>query len=141
MRQRPGRLPIRRSPEIVFIGGRLPLNERGEVQHDGDVETQTRLVMSVIERELRWHDAAGRSTHPAGRSPDQQPSKNGRRPCAQVPTADDHGYQGVHGVPEFAVGIFLFFADPSSNSHLLRNNIFASDQANVQRVGTAAAVD
>jgi hypothetical protein len=47
----------------------------------------------------------------------------------------------VHGVPEFAVGIFLFFADPSSSPHLLRNNIVASDQADVQRVGTAAAVD
>src|SRR5262249_61598599 len=44
-------------PDIIFVDGRLPVDERGEVEHPGDVETQTRLVMSAVERELRWHDA------------------------------------------------------------------------------------
>src|SRR5262249_27589807 len=46
------------APDIIFVDGCLPVDERGEVQHPGDVEAQTRLVMSAVERELRWHDAA-----------------------------------------------------------------------------------
>jgi len=45
-------------PDIIFVGGRLPVDERGEVQHRDDVEAQTRFVMSGVERELRKHDAS-----------------------------------------------------------------------------------
>ncbi len=45
-------------PDIIFVDGCLPVDERGGVQHPGDVEAQTKLVMSAVERELRWHDAA-----------------------------------------------------------------------------------
>jgi hypothetical protein len=47
----------------------------------------------------------------------------------------------AHGVPESAVGIWLLFAHAGSNPHLLRDNIFAKNQVNVQRNGTASAFD
>jgi hypothetical protein len=53
----------------------------------------------------------------------------------------DHAFIGAHGVPESAAGIFLFFAQPKSNPHLVRDNIFANNQINVQRIGTAAPFD
>jgi hypothetical protein len=51
----------------------------------------------------------------------------------------DHFRIGANGVPQSSVGIFLVFAQPSSNPHLLQQNIFADNQVNVQRVGSAAA--
>lgn len=51
----------------------------------------------------------------------------------------DHAFIGAHGVPQSAVGIFLVFATPSSNPHIVRDNIFADNQVNVQRIATAAA--
>ena len=53
----------------------------------------------------------------------------------------DHFFLPGHGVPQSAAGIFLFFAHPRSNPHLLQENIFANNQVNVQRIGTAAAFD
>jgi hypothetical protein len=54
-------------------------------------------------------------------------------------TITDHARIGAKGVTESSVGIFLVFAQPSSNPHLLQENIFANNQVNVQRVGSAAA--
>jgi hypothetical protein len=51
----------------------------------------------------------------------------------------DHAFIGAHGVPQSPVGIFLVFATPSSNPHIVRDNIFANNQVNVQRTATAAA--
>ncbi len=51
----------------------------------------------------------------------------------------DHAFIGAHGVPQSPVGIFLVFATPSSNPHIVRDNIFANNQVNVQRFATAAA--
>jgi hypothetical protein len=51
----------------------------------------------------------------------------------------DHAFIGAHGVPQSAVGIFLVFATPSSNPHIVRDNVFANNQVNVQRIATAAA--
>jgi len=51
----------------------------------------------------------------------------------------DHFLLGAHGVPQFSVGIFLVYAQPSSNPHLLQQNIFVNNQINVQRVSSAAA--
>lgn len=53
----------------------------------------------------------------------------------------DHFFLDALGVPESAAGIFLFFADPDSNPHVQQDNIFANNQLNVQRLGTAAAFD
>ena len=51
----------------------------------------------------------------------------------------DHFLIGAKGVPNFSVGIFLAYAQPSSNPHLIRNNVFSNNQLDVQRVGSAAA--
>jgi hypothetical protein len=51
----------------------------------------------------------------------------------------DHVFVGAKGVPESAVGIFLVFAKPTSNPHLLRDNVFINNQLNVQRIASAAA--
>ena len=53
----------------------------------------------------------------------------------------DHFFIGARGAQESAAGIFLFFANPNSNSHVHQTNIFANNQLNVQRLGTAAAFD
>ncbi len=52
----------------------------------------------------------------------------------------DHVFAPGHGVPESSAGISLFFADPSSNPHLLRDNVFAGNQVDVQRSGTEATL-
>ena len=51
----------------------------------------------------------------------------------------DHFLLGVHGVPQSSVGIFLVNAQPSSNPHLVRDNVFSNNQVNIQRISTAAA--
>jgi hypothetical protein len=51
----------------------------------------------------------------------------------------DHFFIGAKGVPQSSVGIFLVFAKPTSNPHLLQDNIFVNNQVNVQRIGSAAA--
>ncbi len=51
----------------------------------------------------------------------------------------DHFFIGAHGVPQSAVGIFLVFATPTSNPHIVRDNVFSGNQVNVQRIATAAA--
>lgn len=51
----------------------------------------------------------------------------------------DHFLIGAKGVQESSVGIFLSFAQPSSEPHLLQENVFANNQVNVQRLGSAAA--
>jgi hypothetical protein len=51
----------------------------------------------------------------------------------------DHFFVGAHGVPRSAVGIFLVLATPLSNPHIVRDNIFADNQVNVQRRSSAAA--
>ena len=51
----------------------------------------------------------------------------------------DHFLIGAKGVPQASVGIFLAFAQPSSNPHLIRDNVFSNNQVDVQRVGSAAA--
>lgn len=53
----------------------------------------------------------------------------------------DHFFIGARGTLESAAGIFMFFADPDSNPHVQQDNIFANNQLNVQRLGTAAAFD
>ena len=45
------------------------------------------------------------------------------------------------GVGAIAVGIFLVYADPASNPHLLRDNTFANNELNVQRVSTREVID
>jgi hypothetical protein len=40
----------------------------------------------------------------------------------------DHFFTPAKGTKEFSVGIFLFFADPQTNPHLLRDNIFDGNQ-------------
>jgi len=52
----------------------------------------------------------------------------------------DHIYFPGHGALEFSVGISLFWADPSSNPHLLQDNVFANNQLDVQRYSTEAAL-
>ena len=52
----------------------------------------------------------------------------------------DHFLIGAKGVQESSVGIFLSYAQPSSEPHLLQENVFANNQKNVQRLGTAAAI-
>ena len=51
----------------------------------------------------------------------------------------DHFLIGAKGVPNFSVGIFLAYAQSTSNPHLIRDNIFSNNQVNVQRVGSASA--
>lgn len=51
----------------------------------------------------------------------------------------DHFRIGAHGVPDSSVGIFLVYADPTSNPHIVAENTFSNNQVNVQRLGTAAA--
>ena len=51
----------------------------------------------------------------------------------------DHFLIGAKGVPESSVGILLSLAQPSSEPHLLQENVFANNQVNVQRNGSAAA--
>lgn len=51
----------------------------------------------------------------------------------------DHVLIGANGVPESSVGIFLAFAEPSSNPHLLQQNVFSNNQKDVQRVKSAQA--
>lgn len=53
----------------------------------------------------------------------------------------DHFSLGARVTPESAAGIFLFFANLDSNPHVRQNNIFVSNQLDVQRLGTAAAFD
>lgn len=53
----------------------------------------------------------------------------------------DHFYRPGNGLPFKAVGIFLVYADPASNPHLLRDNFFANNEHNVQRVSTAEVFD
>ena len=56
-------------------------------------------------------------------------------------TITDHVHTQGHGQPNWSVGIFLVFADSSSNRHLLRDNTFANNQLDVQRLASAAAWD
>jgi hypothetical protein len=51
----------------------------------------------------------------------------------------DHFLIGALGVPQSSVGVFLVYAKPSSNPHLLQDNVFANNQVNVQRIASAAA--
>jgi hypothetical protein len=51
----------------------------------------------------------------------------------------DHVFIGAKGVPQSSVGIFLVYATPSSNPHLIQENVFVNNQVNVQRIGSAAA--
>lgn len=51
----------------------------------------------------------------------------------------DHFLIGAKGVPESSAGIFLVYAQPSTNPHLQQENVFINNQANVQRFGSAAA--
>jgi hypothetical protein len=46
---------------------------------------------------------------------------------------------GAHGVPSSSVGIVLFNAQPSSNPHLVTENVFVNNQVNIQRQASAAA--
>ena len=54
-------------------------------------------------------------------------------------TITDHFLIGAKGVPNSSVGIFLAFAQSTSNPHLIRDNVFSNNQLNVQRVGSASA--
>jgi len=47
---------------------------------------------------------------------------------------------GAHGVPASSVGITLFNAQPSTNPHLVTENVFVNNQVNIQRQSTAAAL-
>lgn len=55
-------------------------------------------------------------------------------------TITDHWHLGAHGAADFSVGIFLVAADPRTNAHLLRDNVFSGNQLNVQRLFTEAAL-
>jgi len=55
-------------------------------------------------------------------------------------TITDHFLIGAKGTLNFSVGIFLADAQPSSNAHLERDNVFANNQLNVQRQGSASAL-
>jgi hypothetical protein len=46
---------------------------------------------------------------------------------------------GAKGVPPSSVGIVLFDAQPTSNPHLVTQNVFANNQVNIQRQASAAA--
>ncbi len=52
----------------------------------------------------------------------------------------DHFFLPGHGALEFSVGISLFWADPSTNPHLLQDNVFANNQLDVQRYQTEAVL-
>jgi hypothetical protein len=52
----------------------------------------------------------------------------------------DHFLIGAKGVLQFSVGIFLVDANPSTNPHLEQDNVFANNQLNVQRQGSASAL-
>jgi len=64
-------------------------------------------------------------------------------------TVTDHYYTPHHlpppapsgGIGAVAVGIFLVNADPAVNPHLLRDNVFANNELNVQRVSTKEVID
>jgi hypothetical protein len=51
----------------------------------------------------------------------------------------DHFLIGARGVPQSSAGILLIFAQPSSNPHLIRDNVFVNNQVNVERLASAAA--
>jgi Periplasmic copper-binding protein (NosD) len=55
-------------------------------------------------------------------------------------TITDHFLIGAKGTLNFSVGIFLAAAQPSSNPHLERDNVFANNQLNVQRQATASTL-
>jgi hypothetical protein len=55
-------------------------------------------------------------------------------------TITDHFLIGAKGVLNFSVGVFLADAQPSSNPHVEHNNVFANNQLNVQRQGSASAL-
>ena len=46
----------------------------------------------------------------------------------------DHFLLGAHGVPELLGWNFLVNAQPSSNPHLVHDNVFSNNQINVQRI-------
>ena len=52
----------------------------------------------------------------------------------------DHFLIGAKGVPDSSAGVFLSYAEQPSNPHVLQENIFANNQVNVQRLGSAAAI-
>lgn len=57
-------------------------------------------------------------------------------------TITDHRYgPKFRGIAGKAVGIFLFTADPASNPFLLRDNVFANNELNVQRAKTSELVN
>ncbi len=51
----------------------------------------------------------------------------------------DHFLIGAKGVLDSSVGVLLSDAVPPSNPHVLQENVFANNQVNVQRIGSAAA--
>lgn len=53
----------------------------------------------------------------------------------------NHVFRPGKGLVGSSVGIFMAFADPASNPHLLPNNSFANNDFNVQRLATAEAGD
>ena len=51
----PAKLPFPRAlacGDLVFLGGHPPLDEKGELQHRGDLDEQTRLVMALTRADL-----------------------------------------------------------------------------------------
>lgn len=56
-------------------------------------------------------------------------------------TITDHFYVPAVGIFEFSVGVALFNAEPDLNPHLKQRNVFAGNQLDVQRQGTAAAFE
>lgn len=53
----------------------------------------------------------------------------------------NHFYRPGNGLANKSGGIFLAFADPAANPHLLRDNRFVNNETDVQRFSTAQAGD
>ena len=53
----------------------------------------------------------------------------------------DHYYLPRGSIGSIAVGIFLANVNPDTNPHLLRDNLFANNELNVQRISTAEVID
>jgi hypothetical protein len=54
-------------------------------------------------------------------------------------TVADHFLIGANGVQDSSVGIFLVYADPKTNPHIVVDNIFSNNQFDIQRVSSEAA--
>src|SRR5215475_11922801 len=51
----------------------------------------------------------------------------------------DHFFIGAKGASLSSAGIFLVYAQPTTNPHLVHENVFVNNQVKVLRFGTAAA--